>query len=187
MHNQDLLAGTGTKPAADIAAQTAAALALIAKHFTGISSSGAVNIAELVPELTAKAEIAYQYATAAYEKFGDSSSCSTSGASTNCVAASGECKQGAKGVCLQPGGHRTVAKPIPGQKCLAAKKCCGFFLTTKEMQTNLVMLHVLILISNPTDTTGRRPCWHEVLQPLIRDRSIFRRKENALQCWSAMY
>jgi hypothetical protein len=161
MHNQDLLAGTGTKPAADIAAQTAAALALIAKHLTRISSSGAVDSAELVPELTAKAEVAYQYATAAYEKFGDSSSCSTSGASTNCVAASGECKQGAKGVCLQPGGHRTVAKPIPGLQCLAAKKCCGkCFKATKEMQTNLVMLHIVILISNPTDTTGRRPCWH---------------------------
>jgi hypothetical protein len=83
-------AATQYKPAGDVAAQAAAALALLSAFFRNSSGSTADDKSVLAPKLAAKATRAYAYALAMYEANEGKtaySSCSRSGAKANCVGA----------------------------------------------------------------------------------------------------
>lgn len=78
-------AATAKAPAADIAAQTAAGLAMLAKFFKDSPNSSPADKKHLVPRLEARAKRAYEYATAMFERDGIDSTCSRSLAVSNCI------------------------------------------------------------------------------------------------------
>jgi hypothetical protein len=82
-------------PAADIAAQTAAALAMLAKLFRAYGTTSDKASGGFADRMAAKAAIAYVAAKDAYGRFGRLSTCALSSANTNCV---GSCVVGAQGV-----------------------------------------------------------------------------------------
>jgi hypothetical protein len=82
-------------PAADIAAQTAAALAMLAKLFRTYGTTSDKASGGLADRMAATATAAFVAAKDAYERFGRLSTCALSSANTNCV---GSCVAGANGV-----------------------------------------------------------------------------------------
>ena len=92
-----MLAATGKAPAADIAAQTAAALALTSKYFA--ASEWQPDRVTLAPRLLRKAKLAYAHAKATYTQYGAEASCSLSAAAKNCIGAA--CDRASKGVRLR--------------------------------------------------------------------------------------
>jgi Glycosyl hydrolase family 9 len=89
---------TASKPAADIAGQTAAALALLSRVFKAYGTTGEKAVGGLADQLLAQADVAYKAAADAFVKRGDNSSCSRSGANKQCI---GDCPLNVDGVrCL---------------------------------------------------------------------------------------
>lgn len=78
-------AATADKPAADIAAQVATALALLGHYFRSAPGAGAYMRGKLADECETKAVAAYAYAKAAFAKTGSNSTCSASAAAANCI------------------------------------------------------------------------------------------------------
>lgn len=104
-------AATGAAPAADVAAQTAAALALVSKHFS--SSTWQPDVATLAPRLLRKAKAAYAYAKAAYTRDGAAASCTSSPAAKNCIGAA--CDRKSRGVRAAPHATLLAAKRVRGR------------------------------------------------------------------------
>jgi hypothetical protein len=101
------IAATGDKPAADIAAQTAAALALVSKYFKDTSAP----TGDSIDRLSTSAMSAYNYAVAAYGKYGSGATCGNSAAAKNCISTPGNCKPKAKGVCYLACSDLTLYSP----------------------------------------------------------------------------
>jgi hypothetical protein len=78
------VADTGSNIAADVAAQTAAALALVS-HLLKKHGDASDLAAGGVPRMMTKALHAYAAARVGYEKGGDKAVCTLSGANRNCV------------------------------------------------------------------------------------------------------
>lgn len=86
--------GDYSKPAADVAAQVSAALAVIAKALRE-HSSDADNGAKVVAAFTEKAVHAFDYAVDVYMDHKRNATCSSSGAANHCI---GKCYQDVSGV-----------------------------------------------------------------------------------------
>ena len=91
-HNSELSAdraraATAKAPASDIAAQTAAGMAMLAKWFKTSSGSTKADKA-LGDRLAVRARAAYRYAQVMYDRFGKPSTCSASVANNNCIGSS---------------------------------------------------------------------------------------------------
>jgi hypothetical protein len=78
-------AATAAKPAADIAAQVATALALLAHYFRTTPNAGDRMKGELADACEERARAAYSYAASAFAKYGDLSTCTASAAASNCI------------------------------------------------------------------------------------------------------
>ena len=82
------------RPAADVAAQVAAALAVVTKVLQE-HSTDPEHIDEVVHSFTSKAIMAFEYAADTYLEYGINATCSSSTAKAYCI---GECHEGAKSV-----------------------------------------------------------------------------------------
>jgi hypothetical protein len=96
-------AADGNKPAADLAAQAAAGMAMLAKYFRSSKRSTAGDRA-LADRLEPRARAAYDYSQRMVTKFGSAkSTCSNSPANDNCIGVT----------CLPPDQQLSVRSRIP--------------------------------------------------------------------------
>jgi hypothetical protein len=83
------------RPAADVAAQAAAALALVA-HVLHAHSTDSENLDAVLADFTRKAVWAFEYGVDTYLEYGVNATCSSSPAASNCI---GVCHEEVRTVC----------------------------------------------------------------------------------------
>jgi hypothetical protein len=94
-------AGNIWAPASDVAAQTAAGLAMLAHYFQQSPYGSQNDKKALVPRLTTRAQAAYAYAKFVYQRDGDKSTCSRSASNNLCIGAACKASMDALKVCSQ--------------------------------------------------------------------------------------